>query len=85
LIVNAAKAPSVPRPRRDRIRAAIHALRRAPKYEIDDAIASLRGKIGYVAQFNRGSAERLVTYLNLTHVEQEIGCTPPTVSQKLIY
>jgi len=66
LIVNAAKGLSVPRPRRDRIRAAIHALRRVPKHEIEHAIASLCGKIGYVAQFNRGSAKRLKTYLEST-------------------
>lgn len=66
LIVNAAKGLSIPRPRRDRIRAAIYALRRVPKHEIDHAIASVCGKIRYVAQFNRGSANRLKTYLELT-------------------
>jgi len=66
LIVNAPKGLSVPGIRRDKIRAAIYALRRTPKHELEKAIASACGKIAYVAQFNPGSAKRLNAYLEST-------------------
>lgn len=66
LIVNSPTGLSVPQPRRDKIRAAIYALRRAPKHELRGAIASICGRIAYVAQFNPGTAQRLNGYLVLT-------------------
>ena len=65
LIVNSPTGLSVPKARRDKIRAAIYALLRAPKHELQRAIASVCGKIAYVAQFNPGAARRLNGYLEL--------------------
>ena len=67
LIVNGRNGPSVSRKRRDRIRAAIFALRNV----IDDAalhteVNSIRGRISYVQQFNPGAAKRLQKYLEST-------------------
>jgi hypothetical protein len=66
LVVNAAKGLSVPRARRDKIRAAIYALRRTPKHELEKALASVCGKVAYVAHFNPGAAKRLKAYLEST-------------------
>lgn len=66
LIVNSPTGLSVPKARRDKIRAAIYALRRTPKHELQSAIASARGKVAYVAQFNPGAAKRLHAYLEST-------------------
>lgn len=66
LIVNAQNGLSVPRERRDKVRAAIYALRRAPKHELKKAVASIRGKITHIAQFNAAAAKRLNTYLDGT-------------------
>jgi hypothetical protein len=66
LIVNAPHGLSVPGRRRDKIRAAIWMLRRVPRQDLSRAVKSIRGKIGYVAQFNRGSASRLTACLDST-------------------
>lgn len=66
LIVNAPNGLSVSRPRRDKIRAAIFALRNVDKGQLQSALNSVRGKIAYVAQFNPGAAKRLSRYLALT-------------------
>jgi hypothetical protein len=66
LIVNSPSGLSVPKARRDKVRAAIYALRRAPEHQLQSAIASICGKIAYVAQFNPGAAKRLNGYLELT-------------------
>ena len=60
LLVNSQTSPSVSRQRRDKVRAAIFALRRS----IDDGdaekvVRSIRGQILHVRQFNPGSAKRL--------------------------
>jgi hypothetical protein len=65
LIVNAQKGLSVPKARRDEIRAAIYAIRRSADHELQSAVASACGKIAYVAQFNAGAAQRLNGYLEL--------------------
>jgi len=64
LIVNAPRGLSVPRVRREKIRAAIYALRRVPRHELEKAIKSARGKVAYVAKFNPGTARRLNAYLD---------------------
>jgi RNA-directed DNA polymerase len=57
LVVNSQAGPSVSRQRRDKIRAEIFALSKGkPKAP---TVASIRGKIAYVRQFNPGSASRL--------------------------
>jgi RNA-directed DNA polymerase len=66
LVVNAQTGLSVPKARRDKIRAAIYALRQTPRHELHKALASVAGKIGHVAQFNAGAAKRLSGYLELT-------------------
>ncbi|HWA39809.1 MAG TPA: reverse transcriptase family protein [Burkholderiales bacterium] len=63
LIVNSPRGLSVPRARRESVRAAVWALRRAQNHELKSAIASIRGRVAYIAQFNRGSAKRLNAYL----------------------
>jgi hypothetical protein len=65
LIVNAPRGLSVPGARRERVRAAIYALRRAPKQGLAKAIKSARGKIAHVAKFNPGTARRLSRYLDV--------------------
>jgi RNA-directed DNA polymerase len=66
LVVNSPTGLSVPRLRRDKIRAAVFALRRAPKHELEHAVASICGRIAHVEQFNPGSAGRLKKYLEST-------------------
>ena len=66
LIVNAPRGLSVALTRRDKIRSAIWALRYLRKREALSAVNSIRGKIGYVAQFNPGAARRLNKYLEAT-------------------
>jgi hypothetical protein len=66
LIVNAQRGLSVPGHRREKIRTAIWVLRRTNKHELPQAVNSIRGRISYVAQFNRGSAKRLAAYLEAT-------------------
>jgi hypothetical protein len=66
LIVNAPRGLSVPGHRRQKIRTAIWVLRRTSGQELPRAVNSIRGKISYVAQFNRGSARRLAAYLEAT-------------------
>lgn len=64
--LNSKRGPSKPRPKRDAIRAAIHALRHS---ELDPeqrerAIRSIRGRIQDVRPTNPGSARRLESYLD---------------------
>jgi hypothetical protein len=66
LVVNARTGLSVPKARRDKVRAAIYALRQIPGHELHKALTSVAGKISYVAQFNAGAAKRLSGYLELT-------------------
>jgi hypothetical protein len=64
LTVNSPNGPSVSRKKRDRIRASIFGLRcKTNKQERASAVASIRGKIAYVRQFNPGAAKRLAGYL----------------------
>lgn len=59
LLVNGNK-PSIPKGRRDRVRAAIHEFARMAKgLSRDKALRSIRGRISHVRQFNRGNAARL--------------------------
>jgi RNA-directed DNA polymerase len=59
LNVNSDRGPSVPRYKRDAIRAAIHRLRLLSKKERASATRSIRGQVAYVRQTNPGSAKRL--------------------------
>jgi RNA-directed DNA polymerase len=63
LTVNGAN-PSVPRGYRGAVRSAIHQLPQLPPgAKRDGAVASIRGKIRYVAGFNPGAARRLSSLL----------------------
>lgn len=64
LTVNSPFGPSVPKTKRDRIKAAIHQLSQVSAAELPKALQSIRGRINYVAQFNRGSAIRLERQLD---------------------
>jgi RNA-directed DNA polymerase len=75
LIVNAPSGLSVPGERRDEIRTAIWILRRTNRQDLFRAVNSIRGKISYVAQFNRGSAKRLTAYLEATLTGRSSGIT----------
>ena len=66
LNVNLRYGPSVPRTKRDRIRSAIRQLPELPAANLPQALPSVRGRINYVAQFNRGSARRLEQLLEGT-------------------
>ncbi len=60
LLVNSRKDPSVSRQRRDKVRAAIFALRKCVgEGNAEKAVRSIRGQILHVRQFNPGSAKRL--------------------------
>jgi RNA-directed DNA polymerase len=64
LNVNSKAGPSVPKQYRDAVRASIHRLSQMPPgAERNSAIASIRGKIRYVAGYNPGSARRLEAYI----------------------
>lgn len=70
LIVNSTSGPSISRPTRDRIRAAVWALRNASNAAaLKKEVNSIRGRIAYVRQFNPGAAERLQARLQLTMKE----------------
>jgi len=66
LNVNRRSGPSVPRKRRDDVRAAIHALRAMRDEELAPATVSVRGRINHVRRFNPGAAKSLRTYLEST-------------------
>lgn len=59
LLVNGNK-PSIPKGRRDRVRAAIHEFARTPGGPLrEKALRSILGRINHVKQFNPGNANRL--------------------------
>lgn len=67
LLVNSTNGPSISRARRDRVRAAIFALRPSqPQRVAQKAVRSILGRIAHVGRFNRGEAIRLKTYLAQT-------------------
>jgi len=59
LLVNSSAGPSISRARRDNIRLAILQLRYAPAGTRAKAIASIRGRIAHLRQFNPGAAKRM--------------------------
>lgn len=59
LTVNSPDGPSVPRHKRDRIKAAIHQLPHLPRTKAHKAIQSIRGRLNHLEQYNTGSAKRL--------------------------
>jgi hypothetical protein len=59
LNVNSIRGASVPRYKRDAIKAAIHQLRLLDEKKRPRAESSIRGRIAHVRQFNGGSAARL--------------------------
>lgn len=64
LLVNSTVGPSISRARRDRVRAAIFALRVSqPDHARQKAVRSIAGRIAHVGRFNRGEAVRLKAYL----------------------
>ena len=67
LLVNSKQGPNVSRKRRDKVRAAIFALRVSGVTgdARDEAEESIRGRIQHVRQFNPGSAKRLLRSLDL--------------------
>jgi hypothetical protein len=68
LLVNGAK-PSVPKEKRDQVRAAIHALRNLPPGSPrDHDLQSVRGRIAHVKRYNPGSAARLERQLRATGI-----------------
>ena len=71
LTVNSPIGPSVPREKRDRIKAAIHQLPRLSTSDTATAIQSIRGRLCHLDQYNPGSAKRLRT--KLEHVLQELS------------
>ena len=66
LTVNAATGPSVPREKRDRVRAAIHQLGQCPVELERRAIESIRGRVNHVSRYNAGSGARLARLLERT-------------------
>lgn len=70
LTVNAATGPSVPREKRDRVRAAIHQLGRCPAESEQKAIQSIRGRLNHVERYNAGSGARLARLLEKTLKER---------------
>lgn len=64
--VNAPTGPSIPRYKRDRIRAAIHQLPHLPPAKTRKAIQSIRGRLAYLEQYNIGAAKRLRTLFERT-------------------
>jgi RNA-directed DNA polymerase len=63
LVVNG-KRPSVSRPRRDAVRAAIHQAAQLQGLAYRRALASIHGRILHVSQFNPGAAQRLNVYFH---------------------
>ena len=59
LTVNSPNGPSVPREKRDRVRAAIHQLRELTEAEAKAEIRSIRGRLNHIEQHNKGAAARL--------------------------
>jgi hypothetical protein len=60
LTVNSSVGPSVSRKKRDRIRAAIHALQRVQsESEFENQLRSIRGRLTHLCSFNPGAANRL--------------------------
>lgn len=67
LVVNSSREISLSRSRRDAVRCSIHALRQInDDRELKPALASVRGQIAHVRQFNSGNAQRLERYLAQT-------------------
>lgn len=71
LSVNSRQGPSVPRYRRDQIRAAIHGLK---DVSVDAGfhreVESIRGRISHVASTNPGSARSLLRYLEVVIMDK---------------
>jgi RNA-directed DNA polymerase len=63
LVVNNAEWLSIPRAYRDAVRSAIHKLRNLPRHAWPEQVASIKGKITHIENYNRGSAARLRRYL----------------------
>lgn len=58
-IVNSSQGPSIPKEKRDKVRAAIHQLRWQPQVEALRAVRSIQGRLAHLEQYNPGSARRL--------------------------
>lgn len=64
LTVNSDNGPSIAKSKRSKIRAAIYHLRSLPKGEFRRELVSIRGRLNYLEQFNKGSAKRLQRHLD---------------------
>lgn len=75
LVVNRSGAPSLSRSRRDAVRCSIHALGQiTDDRELTSALASIRGRIAHVRQFNNGNARRLARYLDHFLTARTLAC-----------
>ena len=63
LTVNSTTGPSIPRYKRARIKAAIHQLAAVSSKDHKQSLASIKGRLTYLEQFNPGSAKRLDRHL----------------------
>ena len=63
LTVNSTTGPSIPRYKRARIKAAIHQLAAVSSKDHKQSLASIKGRLTYLGQFNPGSAKRLDRHL----------------------
>lgn len=63
LLVNHAKRVTISHQYRDAVRSSIHKLRSLERHKWQRAVESIKGKIAYIEQYNRGPAARLRRYL----------------------
>ena len=64
LVVNGSKRPTIARPYRDGVRAAIHQLRSESREEVVKSVRSIKGRIAHIRQFQPGVAKRLLRLLD---------------------
>lgn len=73
LTVNSPNGPSVSRGKRERVRAAIHQLASCTQCDFERSLASIKGRLNHIRQFNSGTAKRLQRQLDqvLNELESE--------------
>ena len=75
LTVNSPDGPSVPRERRDRVKAAIHQLHFMTDTEIEKQIPSIKGRLNHIKQHNPGAALRFHQQLERILDARELSAT----------
>lgn len=75
LTVNSPDGPSVPRERRDRVKAAIHQLHFMTDTEIEKQIPSIKGRLNHIKQHNPGTALRFHQQLERVLDARELSAT----------